>query len=185
MGYAHYFCRKTILDSQQFQLFARDCATLASRSDIPIAGWDGTGEPVFTDTEVAFNGVESCGHPVRDLGITFPDENASGINMQASPTQTWFAGTLLSQRTCDGDCSCEGFRIAQHYQGNSDYRKPFDCCKTAYKPYDLLVTACLISAKHHFDTDMAVISDGDSNHWDDARQLCQHVLGYGANFVLG
>lgn len=60
----------------------------------------------------------------------------------------------------------------------------FDCTKTAYKPYDLAVNVCLIIAKQYLKHGILVTSDGEDEHWDEGRQLCQHFLGYGEKFKL-
>jgi len=61
----------------------------------------------------------------------------------------------------------------------------FAFCKTARKPYDLLVTACLIMAKHHFGKDVCVTSDGEQSDWDAGRGLCLSALGHDKPFKLG
>jgi len=58
----------------------------------------------------------------------------------------------------------------------------FQCCKTAYKPYDLAVIICLIIAKHHLGKDLLVSSDGELSHWQDGMLICQKILGYGLDF---
>lgn len=72
---------------------------------------------------------------------------------------------------------------------NPEYRKGkslvFNFCKTAHKPYDVVVTAALIAAKQHFGAAIKVASDGDDSDWEDGRQLAQRVLGYGAQYHLG
>lgn len=57
--------------------------------------------------------------------------------------------------------------------------REFDFCKTAYKPYDLAVTACLVAAKHHFGDDIKVSSDGEEQDWGNAFELCKKLFGYG------
>jgi hypothetical protein len=47
----------------------------------------------------------------------------------------------------------------------------FGFCKTARKPYDLAVTACLILARHHFGRHFVVTSDGSDSDWQAARDL--------------
>lgn len=60
----------------------------------------------------------------------------------------------------------------------------FTFCKTARKPYDLLVCACLIIYKHYSPDTMDLSSDGfnkdrpEDQEWVDARQLVNDVLGY-------
>ena len=77
---------------------------------------------------------------------------------------------------------------------NSDGTKPktpeneigkyFQCTKTAYKPYDLAVTVCLVIAKQHLGDQIVIHSDGSMENWHEAMQLCHHFLGYGKGFSL-
>ncbi len=62
--------------------------------------------------------------------------------------------------------------------------KYFQFTKTAYKPYDLAVTVALVIAKHYFKDEIMISSDGNIENWEEAMQLCQHFLGYGAKFAL-
>jgi len=100
----------------------------------------------------------------------------------------WFAGAQLRARTCDGDCSHETFHIDAKTKVQK-WQEPengliFSFCKTAFKPYDLAVQACLIAAKRHFGDQIIVSSDGNELQWNDARAVCQKVLGYGVDFKL-
>ena len=62
--------------------------------------------------------------------------------------------------------------------------KYFACTKTAFKPYDLAVTVCLVIAKQHLGNQIVIHSDGDMENWHEAMQLCHHFLGYGKGFSL-
>ena len=181
--------------------------------NVRLAGGSGEGMPEITDRVIAFNGMEKCSHESRDLGITWPGRGASGVaslyqTKRASNVDgSWFAGLTLNSRTCGGDCSHETFNLPQaikpdnyHKQtgeisyidanGEPKYTeknrvgKYFDCCKTAYKPYDLAVNICLIIAKHYLGDKMVISSDGEMDQWRDAIEICQHFLGYGADFRL-
>lgn len=89
------------------------------------------------------------------------------------------------------DGGCEWF-IVQCVCGDRTPERPcrdqtgknYGFCKTDHLPYDICVQGCLIVFQHHFGTDFAVSSDGDSTAWDIARQLCQRVVGYGTSFPL-
>jgi hypothetical protein len=59
-----------------------------------------------------------------------------------------------------------------------------DFCKTNRNPYDLVVTAALIVMKHHHGDSIRVSSDGEPEEWQPSRDLCQSVLGYGADFEI-
>lgn len=77
----------------------------------------------------------------------------------------------------------ETFYIAQTFC--EDFRQPADdgklfaFCKTARKPYDTAVTACLIILKHHLGDDFRVSSDGDPEDWQAGLDAVQSVLNYG------
>ena len=59
-----------------------------------------------------------------------------------------------------------------------DYEKSrFDFCKTARKPYDKYVTACLILAKVHFGNEITVSSDGDLEDWNEGLELVKGLTG--------
>ena len=48
----------------------------------------------------------------------------------------------------------------------------------------LAVNVCLVIAKHYLKDDVLVMSDGIENNWIEAKELCQHFLGYGSDFKL-
>ncbi len=57
-------------------------------------------------------------------------------------------------------------------------RQPFNFCKTAYKPYDEVVTACLIVARAHFPPAVLEISsDGSWADWNRGAALYSSVFG--------
>ena len=60
----------------------------------------------------------------------------------------------------------------------------FQFCKTAFKPYDPVVVACLIALKHTLGGSVTVSSDGRQEDWAEGMELCQEVLGYGGDFKL-
>ena len=57
--------------------------------------------------------------------------------------------------------------------GKTDY---FAFCKTARKPYDILVCAVLLIAKHVAPTAIDYSSDGDKEEWSDAELLANKTL---------
>ena len=58
MGYTHYFGFKTgaKIDTERWNKAIELGKACAKASGVEIAGYDGTGEPVFTDKEISFNG---------------------------------------------------------------------------------------------------------------------------------
>lgn len=66
----------------------------------------------------------------------------------------------------------------------------FAFCKTAHRPYNSAVIACLIVFNHHFGKAFGVSSDGAERggmaaDWRGVAAACQEVLGYGGDFKLG
>jgi hypothetical protein len=185
MGYTHYWYRKDReFPAEDMLAIVADFRKLIPTFDelgVKIAGGLGEGEPEYGPDGVWFNGLEKCGHPSRDLGITWPSPTAAGVAEEGKRAGTWFAGALLETRTCEGDCSHETFHFPRvldedGYKG-SDGRY-FACCKTAYKPYDLAVTAFLILAKFHLKEKLEVHSDGEDRDWTDAATIIRKILGH-------
>jgi hypothetical protein len=100
----------------------------------------------------------------------------------------------------DGDDSHETFLFERHaihdpFSGQASYDKKskkrilFDACKTAQKPYDICVVACLILAKIHFGENIKISSDGDLADWEEGVKLVKKATSinfslfeYGDNF---
>ncbi len=201
MGYTHYWCREREISRPIFVRIISDFRRLLpvlKVLDIKLGDGLGEGEPVMNNREVIFNGLRNCGHPKnRHIVIPWPAP-AVKPGVAASPDKavvgSWFAGVVLNQRTCGGDCSYETFyfprvlpKMYEPVQSSRDPRcvgKYFQCCKTAFRPYDLAVTAFLVVAKRHLGGRILVKSDGTIAHWMDAVKICHNVLGYGLDFAL-
>ena len=52
----------------------------------------------------------------------------------------------------------------------------FNFCKTAQKPYDLIVTACLAVLKDKLGAQVEVKSDGNKSDWVDGTKYANNVL---------
>jgi len=75
-----------------------------------------------------------------------------------------------------GDDSHETFGLPVTPQFDSQGQCS-EFCKTAQKPYDVVVVACLCVLKHHLGHHIEVSSDGDPHEWEDGRSLASKVLG--------
>jgi hypothetical protein len=199
MGYTHYWYRKRAVPEDVFDRILDDFNKLLPSFkvlDIKLGDARGEGEPVLTHDEITFNGLVKCGHKEnKAIVIPWPAaETKPGVAPDSSGAieGSWFAGVVLNQRTCDGNCSYETFDFPrfmpkedfEQYEDNKTKERIFQFCKTAYRPYDLAVTAFLIIAKHYMKGDIHVLSDGEWKDWLDAAQICQNALGYGINFKL-
>lgn len=194
MGYTHYWRRPKELDTSKFKLAVDDCRKVCETLPIPLGDGCGKGEPEFSNDAVIFNGsVNSQNLYKAAVSIPWPTENAEGVAGvgDAEPKAGhWFAGDLLDARCCDenGDGSYETFVVDRAFEPQ-DWEKPkngryFAFCKTGYRPYDFCVQCCLIVFKEYFPAEFIVRSDGTDKQWNEARDICQHVLGYGLTFAL-
>lgn len=52
-----------------------------------------------------------------------------------------------------------------------------DLCKTARRPYDRVVCACLVAAKYHFPDEFFIRTDGEVKDWQDGFILASVILG--------
>ena len=83
-------------------------------------------------------------------------------------TEVWFNGESKL------DMDHETFSI------NWKDEKAFDFCKTARKPYDLLVCLCLLSLLNHYGSEIFQLSsDGDASEWQEAVDLYNDITGKG------
>ena len=101
---------------------------------------------------VPIRGNDGNGEPNVNSGIVaFNGDAESGNNHE-----TFFFPRTITQ---------------EHLKYHREYENGiFFFCKTARKPYDNVVTACLIAVKEHF-PDIKVSSDGDTGEWEDGLKL--------------
>src|SRR3990167_2604819 len=173
MGYTHYWQRKQEFKKEAFEKAACDFRKLLprfSRFGIKLAGADGRGQPRIDKDVISFNGSEQCGHSNRfELLIPWPTEQAGGIAREVKEALAggWLGGCLIDQRACGGGCSYETFQVDRVLQPekrlyllerNGRYS---EFCKTAFRPYDLVVTACLVILKYCLPGEILVQSDGE------------------------
>lgn len=114
--------------------------------------------------------------------------NANGIrirngNGEGEPEFTEFYFSI------NGDASAfssEGRDLAHetfYWAGiptQSEWRKDepdfFEFCKTAYKPYDAVVTAILIRAKTIYGSCVSISSDGEWSEWQAGRDMYEAIF---------
>lgn len=64
-------------------------------------------------------------------------------------------------------------------------KEEFDFCKTAHKPYDIVVVACLAVAKDIFSDKFRTSSDGEPEDWEAGVRMASEVLGRQIKMPLG
>jgi hypothetical protein len=115
--------------------------------------------------------------------------NANGIrirngNGEGEPEFTEFYFSINGDAeafTSDGrDLAHESFYWAG-IPTQSEWRKDdpdfFEFCKTAYKPYDAVVTAILIRAKSIYGSCVRISSDGEWSEWQAGRDMYEAIFG--------
>lgn len=78
-----------------------------------------------------------------------------------------YGGVMVNGK---GDEGHEDFCLTEHYNQNES-----GFCKTAQKPYDIVVVACLAVLKHRLGDCVSVSSDGDAKEWEDGIKLARKV----------
>ncbi len=195
MGYTHYWYRPLDIPADIFQTIRADFERLV----LPLADYGvhlgaGLGEdvPLFADDYICFNGLKSCGHPANsEIGVPWPAPDACGIGPSATAIDEGSGDlmTKIKHRCCNGDCSYDTFFFPRRLDADfaldpDEHGLYFGFTKTAFRPYDIAVTAALLIAKRKLKDQIMVYSDGNDCHWSDAKRICQQVLGYGEWFGI-
>jgi len=204
LGYSHYYYTPKTFPKAKFKAFTEDVKKIVnySQNQLGIKLGDGTGEgdPLIEGTSIGLNGSvkqpKGMWTTSEKVGLSWPSDTAGIIDdLEPVATEKSFAGDLLNTRIAPeynldpnfADGSYESFAIEQnktlHKWDEAENGLYFNSTKTNYRPYDLVVTACLIALKHHF-PQCLIKSDGEDKDWLDGKILCNNLLGYGINFEL-
>jgi hypothetical protein len=148
MGYTHYWRRKVDL-SLGWSSFLKD--VIKVYKNLPLHTDSAGG--YYKDSPLKIGNWDGKGKPAF---------NSKEIRFNG-------AGKDLDHETF----SFPRIRKKEKFDSKPENGMFFDFCKTAEKPYDLLVTACLLLAQKHFGNKIIVSSDGDMNgqEWQPARDL--------------
>lgn len=194
MGYTHYWHRPRVISPRKFHAIRVDFEQLIlplADAGVELAGFAGEGPPEMTNALIRFNGLKDCGHPEnQEIVIPYPSENAEGIGPSSTALERDPDGitTLIKHRCCNGQCCYETFSFPRSMR--KEGHKPdaaglyIGYTKTAFRPYDIAVTAALLIAKKHLKDKLVIHSNGGDPQWADARRICQSVLGYGDWFGI-
>jgi hypothetical protein len=196
MGYTHHWHRPPVIPDEVFRKIREDFEKLIlplADLGVPLAGWDGRDEPTINDELIRFNGVDDCGHPKNEeIVVPYPLDDARGIGPSHNAIGECDWAVRLKHRCCGGSCSHETFafpKVTDRQAARKDDDPEvsglvFFWTKTAFKPYDVAVTAALLIVKRYLCDQLVVHSDGLDAQWADAKELCQQHLGYGNWFTI-
>ncbi len=127
--------------------------------------------------------MTEIGQTVRKIIAAAPDVVIRGWDGAGKPTIDLETISLNG----DGVLAHETFAInavrSLPYDGADDDRLGWSFCKTAYKPYDVVVTAILtcLADRHGF----TVESDGEAHEWANGVALAGQALGYAVLNPIG
>jgi hypothetical protein len=134
-------------------------------------------------TEAAYQlAIKACQTLIRGYNAELKQLNAAHearLSGFTAHTKIGQYGGLKFNGT--GELSHEDFSAREHFKQNLESRPysvqdGFNFCKTARKPYDKVVVACLIVLKHYLGAQIEVSSDGESSDWVAGLQLAQRLL---------
>ena len=74
-----------------------------------------------------------------------------------------------------GENSHEDFSLREHFKQNLE--NAFNFCKTARKPYDIVIVACLVILKHRLGNAIIISSDGNASNWIAGTELAKRLTG--------
>ncbi len=132
MGWTHYWSRPTELHANKFAAAARDVQFLLTKLAIPVGGFDGTGDSVFTDDTIVFNsaGNGAC-EPFEIHQIEFArsghDLVRSYCKTQHAPYDLAVQGALIILRQHLGpilQVTSDG--------GNEDWEEAREVCQSSF-----------------------------------------------------
>lgn len=158
MGFTHYFYRVKELPKETFTLWVEDVTKILN--NLPEHSSSAGG--YYKDFPLTIRGAKGTGKPTINRYLV-------SLN-----------GDANSKDEGDSDLAHETFYVPRLYQPESwqttENGKYFQFCKTARKPYDLAVVACLIRFAYRFGKDVDVSSDGDDVDWEPGLMLCRDLF---------
>jgi hypothetical protein len=85
-----------------------------------------------------------------------------------------YGGVLINGKESNAH---ESFELREHFKQNFEgFGGGFSFCKTARKPYDIVVTACLAILKYRLGNAIEVSTNGESMDWIDGILLARRAI---------
>lgn len=149
MGYTHYYRVPKLMDKKKFKLLSEDLK----------------------------NAAEFLPTTSKSAGNYFPKEAIvlAGGDGEGKPEFT--EDHICFNGTNKKDLSHETFAIDRDNSARRESEDGliFEFCKTARKPYDLMVCVSLLRLKHHFPK-CVISSDGNDEDWAQAKEVYKHIF---------
>lgn len=132
MGYTHYWQKLQALDRVEFAAFSNDARSLAYACEIPIAYEYDQAEhpPIFTDSEIRFNGVADNG--CETFSVTADQEDFDFCKTAREPYDVLVCAVLIAFKhrfgelvevSSDGSWDGYTYTVERPFGGNQTYRQ--------------------------------------------------------------
>jgi hypothetical protein len=95
----------------------------------------------------------------------------SGFSAHTKPSEK-YGGLQLNGK---GEYAHEPFELREHFKQNME-NGALHSCKTAHKPYDTVIVACLAILKYRLGDAIEVSSDGNATDWMHGVRLARQVI---------
>ena len=162
MGFIHYYQRPAKDHAQvAWNAFYKACKELhKNMPEHSHSSGDNSGEDILFLT-----GCNAYKHPQFNKEIVLFN---GGVPGERTKTSKVYQHTDPAREAEDNALAHETYSLTREYKEN------FAFCKTARKPYDLMVQACLILYKYFFPY-VTISSDGDEEDWYEAKKFVAAV----------
>lgn len=151
MGYTHYWKQPTRLNQETWNKFVADCKVLYKNmpKNSESSGAYAVDEPLH------IGGCYTSKYPkFTKECVLFNGSSVPPKDRKKDSQGDWE----------NDNCSHETF-VLKRTNTSGDF------CKTARKPYDLMVQACLLLYKYYFWDEVTISSDGNFDDWVVASQF--------------
>lgn len=168
MGYTHYYYQKRDLTDAEFEGFSSDVSAILAALPKTSRAFDQAYGFGGFECMAGFGKDEQAGVP---LAVAHDDPARPIVGADS----VHFNGAGYP------DADHESFVIDKKVDTSSftwaEEKMAFDCCKTARKPYDAVVCACLLALKSRAPSAFKISSDGNAGDWVAAARFARHALG--------
>jgi hypothetical protein len=154
MGYSNYYYSPIKMDKDKFKTLSEELQTAAGFLPGNTSSASSQGE------YAVLCGGDGTGEPeFTEDAICFNGDASKGLDHE----------TFVIERDNNQRAGTHGSRDGL----------VFDFCKTARKPYDLMVQISMLRLKHHF-PESKISSDGDAPDWKNGKALYKKIFGEAA-----
>lgn len=168
MGYTHYWYTNKEGDQRAWSAALMDVAEMVRHSPVTLRDNAGEGDgPEFTDKYLGFNGDANAHCTPGNTSCRY----CGGTD--------WMPGHDLAHETFLLYCRLADYQHPEWQSRMDDVPETFafDFCKTARKPYDVMVVAALCRMAECGEDTIRVSSDGKPEDWEAGARLASILLG--------